>query len=125
MNGTRPQRWPTVPIGRVQYHSGTRFDQSSVSFSSLIPSLSLFFLLLARFPISIPHHLSPSSFFNFFLFARLSSLLKTLWPALLVFYSESTSRQLCADDCPRIIASKLGECCCHCDFFFSIKYIES
>lgn len=40
MNGTRPQRWSTVRIGRARYPSGTRFDQSLVGFSSLVPSLS-------------------------------------------------------------------------------------
>lgn len=52
MNGTRPQKWSTVPIGRARYHSGTRFDQSLVGFSSLVPSLSTcpFFLFLLSSP---------------------------------------------------------------------------
>lgn len=96
---------------------------SSRLFLPLALSFSFSFLLLAQLLIWIPHHL-PLLFllFNFFLFSRLSLLPKTLWPSSLVFYSEPTSRQLCVDDCPGIIAGKLGGCRCRCDFFFSIKF---
>lgn len=87
-------------------------------------SLSPFFSsrsFLSRYRTTSPLSRSLSSISSFSL-VRLSLLLKTLWPSLPVSYSEPTSRQLCADDCPGIIAGKLGECCCRRDFFFPIKY---
>jgi len=96
---------------------------SSRLFLLLVLSFSFFFLLLVRLPISIPSHLLLSSLptsISSLSLVRLSSLLKMLWSSLLVFYSKSISRQLCTDDCPEIIAGKLGEYCCQRDFFLSI-----
>lgn len=124
MNGTRPWRRSTVPIGRARHHSDVRIDQSSVGLSSRFLSSSL--LLSPSFshsPLHLDTVLPPSSppppLLSFslssstssFPLARPSSLpnersdLRCLCSTL----AESASRQLRVADCHGIVASKLDD----------------
>lgn len=118
--------WPNpVPLWYlVRPIVGWSLLSRSVSFYC-VPFLSLspFFSshsFLSRYRttfLSLPRPFPPLSSVSSFSLVRLS-LLKTLCdPRCLC--STRISRQLCVDDCPGIIAGKLGECCCR-DFFFSI-----
>lgn len=112
MNGTRPQRWPTVPIGRVQYHSGTRFDQSLVGFSSLVPSLfpaCPFFLLssprtapyLDTAP-PLPLLLQFLPFRSLVLLVAEDSLARVACVLLGIYLSSIMRRRLSSDCCEQI-----------------------